>query len=319
MSHYDVFNGDADGICALIQLRLAQPIKSELVTGVKRDIALLGQVPTTGSAAVTVLDISLDKNRAALDALLAAGSSVQYFDHHFPGETLPEHVGFSGTIDTDPVTCTSLLVDQYLQGAFRNWAITAAFGDNLNGVAEQLGASSGLTEDQLEQLKILGICINYNAYGATTEDLHFHPAELYQYLVHYNDPLDYMAEDDSWLKLKRGYESDMAKASAIEPLVDKTNQRVVMLPDVSWARRVNGVLGNELANQNPAQGIAILTAVDDEHYAISVRAPLANRSGADELVRRFPTGGGRKAAAGINRLPIGQLDDFIAAMGQQWA
>ena len=37
----DVFNGDADGICALVQLRLAQPAQSKLVTGVKRDIQLL--------------------------------------------------------------------------------------------------------------------------------------------------------------------------------------------------------------------------------------------------------------------------------------
>jgi hypothetical protein len=37
----DVFNGDADGICALVQLRLAQPVQSKLVTGVKRDIQLL--------------------------------------------------------------------------------------------------------------------------------------------------------------------------------------------------------------------------------------------------------------------------------------
>jgi hypothetical protein len=35
---YDVFNGDADGICALVQLRLAKPIQSNLITGVKRDI-----------------------------------------------------------------------------------------------------------------------------------------------------------------------------------------------------------------------------------------------------------------------------------------
>ncbi|MBL4759360.1 MAG: DegT/DnrJ/EryC1/StrS family aminotransferase, partial [Mariprofundaceae bacterium] len=38
---YDVFNGDADGLCALHQLRLAKPAESELVTGVKRDISLL--------------------------------------------------------------------------------------------------------------------------------------------------------------------------------------------------------------------------------------------------------------------------------------
>ena len=34
--HFDVFNGDADGICALLQLRQTFP-DSKLVTGVKRD------------------------------------------------------------------------------------------------------------------------------------------------------------------------------------------------------------------------------------------------------------------------------------------
>lgn len=41
MNFIDVFNGDADGICALHQLRLVNPIESKLVMGVKRDIALL--------------------------------------------------------------------------------------------------------------------------------------------------------------------------------------------------------------------------------------------------------------------------------------
>ncbi len=40
----DVFNGDADGICALLQLRLQQPRESLRITGVKRDIALLERV-----------------------------------------------------------------------------------------------------------------------------------------------------------------------------------------------------------------------------------------------------------------------------------
>ncbi len=38
---YDIFNGDADGICALLQLRKAEPRDAQLVTGVKRDINLL--------------------------------------------------------------------------------------------------------------------------------------------------------------------------------------------------------------------------------------------------------------------------------------
>lgn len=32
--NYDIFNGDADGIIALLQLRLADPIDSQLITGV---------------------------------------------------------------------------------------------------------------------------------------------------------------------------------------------------------------------------------------------------------------------------------------------
>ncbi|MEO7939536.1 MAG: acetyltransferase, partial [Burkholderiaceae bacterium] len=66
MNHYDVFNGDADGLCALHQLRLVAPRDATLITGVKRDIALLQRVPLQRDARVTVLDISLQRNRAAL-------------------------------------------------------------------------------------------------------------------------------------------------------------------------------------------------------------------------------------------------------------
>jgi hypothetical protein len=48
LSHCYAFNGDADGLCALQQLRLAGPRaaagQETLVTGVKRDIALLDRV-----------------------------------------------------------------------------------------------------------------------------------------------------------------------------------------------------------------------------------------------------------------------------------
>ena len=37
---------------------------------------------------MNILDISLDKNREAVDALLEVGASVLYVDHHYPGEYL---------------------------------------------------------------------------------------------------------------------------------------------------------------------------------------------------------------------------------------
>src|SRR6266536_1107144 len=101
MTHYDVFNGDADGICALHQLRLEEPRESTLVTGVKRDIALLARIDAQSGESVTVLDISLATNRAALEALLGRGVRVQYFDHHFAGD-LPRHPDLSAMIDTSP-------------------------------------------------------------------------------------------------------------------------------------------------------------------------------------------------------------------------
>ncbi len=91
MTYYDIFNGDADGICALQQLRLVEPVGGVCITSVKRDIALLERVEAAAGDDVTALDISLDTNRAGLDKLLARGARVRYFDHHFAGE-IPNHL-----------------------------------------------------------------------------------------------------------------------------------------------------------------------------------------------------------------------------------
>jgi hypothetical protein len=319
MQTYDVFNGDADGICALIQLRLAKPCESTLVTGVKRDIALAKQVPVEAPAQVNILDISLDKNRKAVDELLAAGCSVFYVDHHFPGESLPEHENFTALIDTQPTTCTSLLVDQHLGGRFHNWAIAAAFGDNLNVVGEGLASEAGLSPQQANDLQTLGVCINYNGYGATVDDLHFHPADLYREFVKFDDPLELIASQPSaWQKLRDGYEADMASGLAASVLAENASSVLVKLPNEPWARRVSGVLGNELANRNPDKACGIVTENADGSYLVSIRAPLNNRTGADEVARQFATGGGRKAAAGINELPAEQLDVFLSVMASFW-
>ncbi len=68
--HYDVFNGDADGIISLLQLRLAQPKEAQLVTGVKRDIQLLDKLNVKAGDSLIVLDISMQKNNAGLLAAL---------------------------------------------------------------------------------------------------------------------------------------------------------------------------------------------------------------------------------------------------------
>ena len=180
--HYDVFNGDADGIIALLQLRLAEPRVSKLITGVKRDIQLLQQVPANLATSVTVLDISMEKNLAALAGLLAQNIDVFYVDHHRTG-LIPNSEYLTEIIDTDANTCTSLLVNQHLAGQYALWAIVAAFGDNMLKAAEQLSQQAGLSDQEQAQLKALGIYINYNGYGRTVDDLHVAPDVLFTTLL----------------------------------------------------------------------------------------------------------------------------------------
>jgi len=225
----DVFNGDADGICALHQLRLIDPADSELITGPKRDIGLLKRVKAQAGDRVTVLDIALSKNRDALDRLLEAGAHVRYFDHHQPGD-IPAHPHFEPHIDTDANVCTSLLVNRYLQGRQLAWAVAAAFGDNLADAARQAAAPLNLSAGQLAQLQSLGECLNYNGYGETLDDLFFDPAELYGQLRPFADPFAFVAESPAYRILQAGYRDDMARAAAVDAIEMRAAGRIFMLP-----------------------------------------------------------------------------------------
>ena len=311
MPDFDVFNGDADGICALTQLRNAEPRDATLVTGVKRDIALLDRVDADGNSRVTVLDVSLDKNRADLERVLAQGAEVFYCDHHFAGE-IPASDRLQAIINTAPDVCTSLLINHHLQGAFLAWAVVGTFGDNLRDSARAIARPLALDEPRLAQLENLGIYINYNGYGARLEELHFEPADLFRRVSRYASPFDFMtgARED-FQRLEAGYRDDMAAASALKPEYVDESVAAFLLPDAPWARRVSGVYSNDLANANHARAHAVITAKAGGTYLVRVRPPLYNKPGADELCREFPTGGGRKAAAGINDLPGESLRAFI--------
>ncbi len=318
MAHFDVFNGDADGICALHQLRLAEPRESTLITGVKRDINLLKRVNAQKGDTATVLDISLDKNREGLLRLLSNEVPVAYFDHHFAGE-IPESSLLEANIDTAGDVCTGLLVNRYLKGAFLPWAITALFGDNLHDAARSAAEPLGLQTSQLAELETLGTLLNYNGYGSTLEDLYFAPDDLYQKVQPYADPFEFIASDVTFETLSKGFESDMARARSIEPVLQTENCAAFSFPNESFSRRVSGVYSNELARENPTRAHALASLLPSGEYLVSVRAPLATKVGADDLCRQFPTGGGRKAAAGINELPGDQLQAFIDAMQKQFA
>jgi hypothetical protein len=310
--YFDVFNGDADGLCALHQLRLVTPRASGLITGVKRDVNLLGRVVAQEGDSVTALDISLDVNRAALLHLLANGVNIEYFDHHFAGD-IPQHPCLRAFIDTSPTVCTSLIVDRHLAGRHRLWAIVAAFGDNLGREARMLAKALGLVDEQIDQLRELGESLNYNAYGESEDDLFVRPAALFVILHHYADPFAFLGSEPVVREIGEGRRRDMEMARQLQPEIVLPSGSIYFLPDAPWSRRVRGVFGNGLVASAPDLAHAILSPNAQGGYTVSVRARLAASHGADRLCREFPTGSGRSAAAGINHLPQAQLPEFVRA------
>jgi hypothetical protein len=101
MHRFDVCNGDADGLCAVLQWRLAHPAPATLITGLKREIDLLGRVPAEAGDEVLVCDLSMQRNQAALRRLLDAGVALRYVDHH-KVDQVPQHAALQACIDFDP-------------------------------------------------------------------------------------------------------------------------------------------------------------------------------------------------------------------------
>ncbi len=311
MPPIDVFNGDADGICALHQLRMHTPAAdARLVSGVKRDIKLLDRLGDTGNSHITVLDISLDRNREALVRLLADNNRIFYADHHYAGD-IPRSPLLEAHIDPDPLICTSLIIDRLLGGKYRDWAIAAAFGDNLHQSAMAAAGKANLPPETVDSLRELGTLLNYNGYGVQVDDLHFSPVALYREVHRFHRAMDFFTHSPVLAELRSGYEDDMQRAAGQKAVFENNSGRIFRLPAAPWARRVSGVFSNKLAREKPALAHALVVENSDRSLRISVRAPLDNRRGADELCRRFPDGGGRAAAAGINSLPPEMYDEFV--------
>ncbi len=309
--NYDIFNGDADGIFALHQYRLENPLPdAQLITGVKRDIRLLSQIENTQNGHLTVFDISLDSNRAALMDLLQQNNTVIYFDHHFAGD-IPQTPYLQACINPSPDTCTSMLVNSALAGKYCLWAICGAFGDNLHNLASRQAKELGLTKQQTGQLQELGELFNYNGYGTKIEDLHYHPQDLYKAIAPYSSPFIFLEHSPELIALRAGYNADLALVMEIDEMKTAGKNRIYRLPDTPWARRVTGVFSNLRAREQPGSAHAVITENNDKSLRISVRAPLGDQRDADTLCKLFPTGGGRRAAAGINSLLASQLDVFV--------
>ncbi|MFZ2855888.1 MAG: hypothetical protein WAZ34_17460 [Rhodocyclaceae bacterium] len=310
--HFDVFNGDADGLCALQQLRLAEPREASLICGAKREHALLERVPAQRGDSVTVLDLPLAANCRALQGLLGQGVGVDYFDHHHLPEALAQapHPLLRLTIDPAPDVCTSILVNRHLEGRFRAWAVVGAFGDNLPASAQRLAASLDLSEANVLLLKALGECLNYNAYGDSEADLTILPADLYRQMAGYADPLEFMENEAAYVTLAPRRAEDMRLAVDVTPMLESGNLVVTLLPDAAWSRRVIGSYANRQCGEHPERTCIVLAPNARQSLTVSLRAAQGAAVTASQLARRHG-GDGRETAAGINNMRPVDVPGFI--------
>ncbi|RME80784.1 MAG: acetyltransferase, partial [Zetaproteobacteria bacterium] len=192
----------------------------------------------------------------------------------------------------------------------------AAFGDNLHAPASRLARAIGLSEAEAQALRTLGETINYNAYGLEIEDLHMHPKALAEAMDGFTDPWAFM-QTDAFRRIAEGFAEDRAAAESLKPEAEGPGWAVYALPDAPWARRMIGVLANELARAHPERAHALLLPMPGG-WRVSVRAPKSRPYGAGKLCAQFPTGGGREAAGGINLLPDDLRASFIDALARAY-
>ena len=134
----------------------------------------------------------------------------------------------------------------------------------------------------------------------------------------YGSPEDFLSDKtETYQRLEAGYAEDFKVAASATTLMENDKSLALELPDMASSRRVSGVYGNQLAQEYPDRAHAILTR-NGESYVVSVRAPKTQRTGADTLCLQFETGGGRAAAAGINKLEEADVDRFLSAFKTQF-
>ncbi len=311
-----VFNGDADGIISQHLMALSGIRPSLRITGLKRDISLLRQLPPVKAADLYVFDISLAKNHEFLEPLLKNPDLTwEWFDHHEAGP-LFHHPRLKTHIHMAPGICTAMIVSRNLARFDVRWVAAASFGDNLPESSMALLAPLNLPEKAILDLKELGELLNYNAYGETEADVLIQPLELALILSAYQDPLIFHREAKILPLIRAQKAADELALGELKPVESQGRSSLYLLPAQPWAGRMGAVIANRLATTCPDKAIAILHPLRDGSLRVSIRSPRSSGNSsasirsASHLASQFPTGGGRIQAAGINHLPAEEKDRF---------
>jgi hypothetical protein len=311
-----VFNGDADGILSQHLLGLAGLEPLLRITGLKRDISLLRHVPDSlaneNGIDLYVCDINVGDNKDDLRRLLDnPRTTVTWYDHHEPGD-IPVSPRLKTRILNTRGTCTALLVHAAYPGSDPCWAAMAAFGDNIPEAALALLHPLGLDAAETEALREAGELINYNAHGETPDDLLFQPLDVATRMHPFRDAATFLRESGLILPLRAQLREDEGKMGGLSPVDSRDRAALYALPGEAWARRLGSTFASRKALGNPEQAQATLQLLRDGSFQVSIRAPRGRKDAppACNLALEFPTGGGRALAAGINRLPAGDVDAF---------
>lgn len=317
MADFDLFNGDADGIFSLLQVRQVEPRPDAVrVTGVKRDTRLFKRIAdhVRSGDRITALDIGMARNAVSLGSVLETGAEVFFCDHHPTGD-IPERDNLTVLMDASAETCTAYLIDQYLDGAKSAWAVCGAYGDNFQALAARIAAERNV-DLPLGQLRELGELVNYNAYGLTIEDLHFHPSDLYARLSAYPDPMAFIEDaPDALDTLRQGHRADWDIAESAREIHISNSGQILSLPASPASNRISGLFANALVDEEPDKAFAVLTHLGPESrgYRVSLRAPTSRKIyPANAFAAEFG-GGGRAEAAGIDLLTEADITRFIDA------
>jgi hypothetical protein len=131
----------------------------------------------------------------------------------------------------------------------------------------------------------------------------------------FRDALAFGAESSLFDPLAARLESDRDRFTGLTALAETPGSAAYLVPDEPFARRYGATWANERTLAEPHRALAVIHPRHDGSFRISIRSPrapgAASAKSALELAKEFPTGGGRKLAAGVNALPADRLDAFL--------
>lgn len=154
--------------------------------------------------------------------------------------------------------------------------------------------------------------LKYNSYGGSIADLRYDLTELCRIASLQQSPFDFTHNHpEVFRRLTEGFKEDLDKGLAIPPSHENGVAAIVCMPNDPWTRRINGVLGNELANRYPDRAHVVVThTLNSNMLQVSIRAPRATLEGLMPLLAAVAGGGGRKIEAGIKAIEARPVEEL---------